>query len=218
MHFDQSFQNRYLLNAVEVKLCLIRSKNIFCSHENANQATNKASLKEVLLFVRKVKPNPSIQLAYAKALQDETAKYPLRRREVKSFTIPRENKNLSKENLFLEQPPTQIIAASVGNSNYNETIAKFSFNFKNESINFICLYRDGVQIPAKALQPNFENDQLIRSYTSLFTHTGQYYRYIGMGISREDCKNGCVLFAFDLTPQLESTDASFELKKRQLTH
>ena len=91
LHLDLFFQNRYLLNGVEVRLRLIRSNDLFCLHGNANQADNKVSLKEVTLFVRKVKPNPAIQLAHVKALQHGTAKYPLRRVEVKSFTVPTGN-------------------------------------------------------------------------------------------------------------------------------
>ena len=59
MHLDLFFQNRYLLNGVEVRLRLIRSNDLFCLHGNANQADNKVSLKEMTLFVRKVKPNPA---------------------------------------------------------------------------------------------------------------------------------------------------------------
>ena len=55
---------------------LIRSKDAFCLHGNVNQATNKVSMKEVSLFVRKIKPNPFVQLAHTKALQHGIAKYP----------------------------------------------------------------------------------------------------------------------------------------------
>ena len=58
-------------------------------HENAVEC--KVSLKEVVLFVHIVNPNASVQLAYTKALQLATAKYPLRRVEVKSFTVPKGN-------------------------------------------------------------------------------------------------------------------------------
>ena len=60
LHLDLFSQNRYLLNGVEIRIRLIRSKDGFCLHENANQAFNKASLKEVSLFVRKIKPNPFV--------------------------------------------------------------------------------------------------------------------------------------------------------------
>ena len=107
LHLDLFFQNRYLLNDVEVLLRLIRSNHLFCLHGNANQADSKVSLKEVTLFVRKVKPNPAVKLAHFKALQHGTAKYPLRRVEVKSFTVPTGNRSITKENLFLGQLPTR---------------------------------------------------------------------------------------------------------------
>ena len=73
------------------------------------------------------------------------------------------------------------------------------------------LYCDGVQIPAKPLQPDFANDHFIQSYLRLFSQIGQYYRDAGNGISREQHKNGCALFAFDLTPQMDSGEVGFEL-------
>ena len=107
LHLDMSFQSRYVLNGIEIKYWLIIAKDSFCLDGNSDQAENKVSLKEVSLFCRKVKPNPSIQLAHAKALQHGTAKYPLQRVEVKTFPIPQGNRSFSKESLLLGQLPTQ---------------------------------------------------------------------------------------------------------------
>ena len=145
LHVNLSFQNRYLLNGVDIRLRLIRSKDIFCLHGNATGC--KVSLKEVVLFVHKVKPNASIQLAHTKALQLATAKYPLRRVEVKRFTVPMGNQSINKENLFLGQLPTGIVVGVVDYDAYNDAIEKSPFNFKHNNINFITIYRDGVQIP-----------------------------------------------------------------------
>ena len=99
LHLDLAFQNRYLLNGVEIRIRLIRSKNHFRLHgDNAN---TKVSLKDVALFCRKIRPNPAVQLAHTKALLHVTAKYPLRRVEVKSFTIPRKNRSVINKNLIL---------------------------------------------------------------------------------------------------------------------
>ena len=46
LHVDLSFQNRYLLNGVEIRLRLIRSKDVFCLDGNAAEC--KVSLKEVV--------------------------------------------------------------------------------------------------------------------------------------------------------------------------
>ena len=213
LHLDMSFQSRYVLNGIEIKYRLIRAKDSFCLHGNADQAENKVSLKEVSLFCRKVKPNPSIQLAHTKALQHGTAKYPLRRVEVKTFTIPQGNRSFSKESLFLGQLPTRIVVGFVDNDAYNGNIAKSPFNFKNYDINFVCVYRDGVQIPSSPLQPDFNNNKFIRSYLRLFSQTSQYFADTGLALSRSDFGGGYTLFAFDLTPQLNSSDPAFKLIK-----
>ena len=173
LHLDMSFQSRYLLNGIEIKYKLIRSKDSFCLHGNANQAENKVSLKEVSLFCRKVKPNPSVQLAQAKALQQDTAKYPLRR--VETFTVPQGNRSFLKESLFLGQLPTRLVVGFVDNDAYNGNVTKSPFNFMNYDINFVCIYCDGTQIPSSPLQPDFENNKYIRSYLRLFSQTSQYF-------------------------------------------
>ena len=213
LHLDMSFQSRYLLNRIEIKYRLIRSKDSFCLHGNANQAENRVSLKEISLFCRKVKPNPSIQLAHAKALQHGTAKYPLRCVEVKTFTIPQGNRSFLKESLFLGQLPTHLMVGFVDNNANNGNVKKSPFNFLNYNINFVCIYRDGTQIPSSPLQPDFENNKFIRSYLRLFSQTSQYFANTGLALSTSDFGGGYTLFAFDLTPQLNSSDPTFELIK-----
>ena len=43
--------------------------------------------------------------------------------------------------------------------------------------------------------------------------TGQYYRNTENAILREQYKDGCALFTFDLTPQMDSSEVGFELIK-----
>ena len=50
----------------------------------------------------------------------------------------------------------------------NGTITKSAFDFKHYKTNFVALNMDGRQIPAKLLQPNFENAGYIRSYMGLY--------------------------------------------------
>ena len=134
--------------------------------------------------------------------------------EVKRFTVPIENRSINKENLFLGQLPTRLVVGVVENDAYNGIINKSPFHFKHSSINFITIYRDGVQIPSKPLQPNFAYDRFIRSYLRLFMQTGQYYRDTGNAISREQFMDGYALFGFDLTPQMDSSEVGFKLIKQ----
>ena len=92
LHLDLAAQNRYILNKVDVRLKLVPSKNEFCLHTAAAMGSPKIVLKDASFYCRKVRPNDAIRLAHEKALQQTTAKYPIRRIEVKTFTIPQRYK------------------------------------------------------------------------------------------------------------------------------
>jgi len=83
-HGDIFFQEKYLLNEVGMKIKLFRSNDNFSL---MGAADAKLVVTHASLFVRKVKLSPSVFLAHAKALEDSTAKYPIKRVVCKSFQI-----------------------------------------------------------------------------------------------------------------------------------
>lgn len=64
----------------------------------------------------------------------------------------------------------------------------------------------GQQIPGKPLQPNFEKGVYVKSYQSLYTALNKFGQDEGNQISRNDYAQGYTLFAFNLTPDLDSDD------------
>lgn len=89
IHSDVFFQERLLLNGVNLRIKLNRAKNSFCLLSSATTPNFKVTLTEAILYVRKVKVASSITLGHAAALRHTTAKYPLRRVDCKVLTIPR---------------------------------------------------------------------------------------------------------------------------------
>ena len=77
---------------------------------------------------------------------------------------------------------------------------KNPFHAKNNGINFLAVYVDGRQVPAKPLQPNFETGHYVRSYVNLFSATGKQAQDEGNELTRDDFGNGYTFFGFDLTP------------------
>ena len=210
LHLDLCFQNRYLLSGVEVKLRLNRLKDVFCLMGSGDYMVE---LTNASLYCRKAVPSDAVQLSHIRALQSSSAKYPIRRVEVKSFTVPRGTYSISKENLFLGQLPRRIVFGLVENEAFNGAIGKNPFNFKHCSVNFVSLYRDGEQIPANPLQLNYSQNRYIRSFLSLFTDSGLYYNDSGNGISRDSFPLGHSLYAIDLTPDLSASCSHFQLVK-----
>ena len=165
LHLDMCFQQHHLMSSVDVKLRLIRAKDTFCL---VGDGQHKVKLKDVAVFCPKLRPSDAVRLAHIKALQKSAAKYPLRRVEVKSFTLPRGNLSWTKESMFLGQLPKRLIVGFVDNDAYNGSFQKNLFNFNHYNTNFFSLVKDGEQIFSKALQPDFDNKNSCEA-TSLFS-------------------------------------------------
>ncbi|KAK7095591.1 hypothetical protein V1264_005919 [Littorina saxatilis] len=212
LHGDLFFQERYLINGVNLRIRLVRSKDSFSLMSGAVNPNFKVKLQSAVLYIRKVKLQPSVQLAHIKALEKTTVKYPIRRVETKIFSVSNGNLTVNQENLFLGQLPRRVVIGCVDNEAFNGSYPRNPFEFQHHSINFLALYVDGMQVPAKPLQPDFDERHVVRSYLSLFLGTERLHQDEGNDISIDDYDKGYTLFAFDLTPDL-SNQGHFELIK-----
>ena len=88
IHSDIFFQDRLILNGVNLRLKLNRAKNSFCLVSPTPGAAFKVVITEAILYVRKVKVASSVTLGHAAALKETTAKYPIRRVDCKVLSIP----------------------------------------------------------------------------------------------------------------------------------
>ena len=204
LHADIFFQDRYMLNEVGVKIKLIRSKDTFCLMGDANY---KVKITHASLFVRKVQVMPSVFLAHAKAIERETAKYPIRSVVCKSFTIPQNYLDMNHEKLFSGQLPTRIVIGLVDNRAFNGSRERNPFNFAHFNLHEIGLYLDGQQQHAlRPIQPNFATGEYIRSYNTIFARTGKLGADEELFITRDVCTNGYSLYAFHLPADLGEDD------------
>ena len=142
IHADIFFQNRYLKNEVNVKIKLVRSKDAF-SMMSANDHQTVVVKSVLFVRMRKVRLSPSVVLAHAKALENATAKYPIKRVVCKTVTIPGGYRDVNHEKLFLGQLPTRLIIGLVDNGAFNAVKTKNLFNFQHfQLVEFPCTLMD----------------------------------------------------------------------------
>ncbi|PHT39499.1 hypothetical protein BC332_34936 [Capsicum chinense] len=92
----------------------------------------------------------------------------------------------------------------VSNGAFTGGFASNPFNFQTFDLNYAAFHVDGQPIPGLILTPDFDSDEYIRAYHTLFSGTGIHYSDSGNEISRDDYKKGYTLIALDFTPDLEA--------------
>ena len=200
LYVDLFLQDKFLLNGVSVKIRLVRSKDTFSMMADGVNPDFKAHIVDAIMFACKAVLSQTVQMAHIKALENGTAKYPLRPVDCKVYTIPQ---------CAMSQPMRTASSgryrsdSSCGVSTTMPTMAitlKKTFHAKNNGINFLAVYVDGRQVPAKPLQPNFETGHCVRSYVNMYSATGKQAQDEGSELTRHDFGNGYTFFGFDLTP------------------
>ena len=197
---DIAEQPLLILPGVSLKLTLTSSKDAFCLRGTAA----KVHLTHVSLFVRKVKVNPSIHAAHLSQLNKSNAKYRINRKVVKVFTVPQGSQSISKDNIFLGQLPKKLTVGFVSSKSFHGDFSVSPFDFKNYQLNNLSLRVGGRSIPAKPLEPNFDEDCYFRSYLQTLAAQGVDAADHTIDLSYEDFKSGFTLFVFDLTPDQEA--------------
>ncbi|XP_048511132.1 uncharacterized protein F54H12.2-like [Athalia rosae] len=127
LHCDVFNQEKFLLNGVELRVRLVRSRDSFCLMET--EALHTLHILEASLLVRRVKISPGILLAHARTLAKGTAKYPVTRVEVKAFTIHAGVQAETLDNVILGQLPKRVILGLVSNKAFNGHRQQNPFNF-----------------------------------------------------------------------------------------
>lgn len=216
LHVDLFYQDRLLLNGVSIRIRLNRSKNSFSLLSAMGDADYKVVISHASLFVRKVKLYSDTFLAHEAALKHAPALYPFRRIECKALSIPRGNMSFSPDDVFLGQIPKRITIGLVENAAFNGAFDKNPFNFKHFKATQVGVFVNGESVPSKALQLNFEKDQYMAGYMSLFTGTGILYHNQGNEITRSDYPKGYTLYAFDLSPDLSAGPHVSSIKQGNL--
>ena len=105
----------------------------------------KVHIVDAVLFARKAVLSPTVQMAHIKDLEKGTAKYPIRPVDCKVYSIPKGAMSHTHENLFLGTLPKRLILWCIDNDAYNGEHSKNPFNAKNNAINFLAAYVDGVR-------------------------------------------------------------------------
>ncbi|KAL0150112.1 hypothetical protein M9458_054539 [Cirrhinus mrigala] len=196
IHSDIFFQEKLMLNGVDIKVHMTRGKDEFCLMRS-DAVAYKLNIVSASLFVKKVSVSPAVRLGHAQALLSTTAKYPIDRVSLKNFSVPAGSRVCNQENLFLGTLPKSVVLAMVDHDAFTGSYSKNPFAFKNYDLEFLALYVDGQQYPSK---PDYGGGSAVCEFYQLALASGKHLKNQALSIDREDFLQGYTLYAFNLTP------------------
>ena len=151
--------------------------------------------------------------------------FPIRRVEVKTFTISSGTRAKIDDHLLTDQLPKRVFIGLVTNEALNGTLDTNPFFFQDFNLSKMDVTCDGHYVYGKPFEPRFGNDQYFRSFLSVYQALASQNQVQNGSIDYEDYKGGhCFALAPDqasdqshLHPiKLEQSDWSFNLQHHSL--
>jgi len=206
-------QSKLIPNNVPLRVVFTRSRPNFCLMATAIGAYS-ISICKAELHVKRIKINPSILIAHNKLLaEDHTAKFPINRVEVKTFTVQAGGLTF-EQRIISGQEPIRIILGLIANNAIND-ITRNPYNFLHYNLNYLSLTRNGVPVTTRPLQPNFATRDTVETYLNLFRYGGCSEE--GFGFDLHDFNaGGYVLYCFDLTVDQSAASHQWSLRRHSV--
>ena len=173
LHLDMALQPKLLLGGTELTLSFKPNSPEFCLMCSAEKLVPKIEITEACLFVHRSKVAPHIVEGHLAGLQLATVKYPIVRSEVKAITLPSGMSDIIIDNVVNGQLPRRLFIAFVDHSALTGSFKKNPFNLKHFKLNYLATFINGVQYPSKPFTPDYDKEQYVREYMSLFEATNQ---------------------------------------------
>ena len=148
LHVDLFLQDKFLINGVDVKTRLVRSKSAFALMAGGNNPDYRINIVNATLFAKKVTLHPTVQMAHIKALKKSTVKYPMRSVDCKVYSIPAGTRSHTYENLFLGTLPKHLVLCCIDNDAHNGRTLRIRFTPRTTpSASTQCTWTDDRYIP-----------------------------------------------------------------------
>ncbi len=203
IHTDLGFQEKLLLNHMDVKLTLFRNSDNFCLMTGDGGSLDyKIQVMNMSWFVRKVQLLSTLALGLEAQLQKEVARYAVRRLVLKTVHVGSGRMELPDTLIFSGQIPRRLLLACVGSEAYHGSMTTNPFNFEPHGITQIQVTAGGITYPRNPMLLDFAHDCYTRAYISLFETLNIVGDDKSNSIGYDAYKRGYTVFGIDLSPDM----------------
>ena len=202
LHLDLFHQPRLILSGCNIKLKLFRNNVEFVVKKQAADGIQLSiQFDEIYLNVRRVKLSPHEHLHIENTLSKVSAKYPITKVEVKTFTINSGISSLMLNNIVSGKLPNRIIYGLTGHTNFTGSYITSNFTFNHYNVKNTALYINGSlynqPIECAYSDNTLEISRHVKAYYSLFHELSDASDLVD--IDYKEFKDSCCLYSVDIT-------------------
>lgn len=206
LHLDLFLQEKYLPNGIAIRLRLNRSPVSFCLTAPVGTDTPQIKFESVSLHVRNVELLPVVSNNLNQLIAQHNMKIPIRRVEVKTFTIVNGLRSKVEDHLFQGQLPKRIFIGMVTNAAFNGSLPVNPFEFQHFKLSKLDVSCNGHSVHNRPFEPNFEAGLYLKSYLSMYQAVSAVGQNKSFDVSKEEYANGYCMWGYDLTPDQGSEE------------
>ena len=144
----------------------------FCLMSQAPNHNYQIHIDKAVLMICHKRIGASVRESHESALLKSPSKYPVKTSKVKFFTKAQGSADLSEPNLHTGILPRRVVLGLVSSAAFNGNYSTNPLNFAPYNLSSIQLRRNGIALPFERLDMNFETEQILPGYMSLFHGIG----------------------------------------------
>lgn len=221
LDFDLGNQELFMLNNTDILFTVYRASDDFVL-QSLNTTTAplpnyRLTVHSVKLYVKMVEVQPSLNLSIYARLEKQTAKYAMRRTEIKSCYLT-EGRTEFEHNIFNHVIPRRVTFGLVKSKAFNGDRTLSPFNFQPFDLRDLSVHAGGQQFPSVAYNNlQFTTGACMRPYVDLYEALGLANSDRTCGITFEQFRDGWTFLVVPLTSTLDD-NCGFELVKNGSTN
>lgn len=212
LHIDIAYPDILLPTRLSIRIRLLRSPDNFVLIADGG-TVHRFEITQAKLFVPFKALTEAQHAAFENAIALKSCRIPIRRVELKHFTIPAGLTTPPHNNLYSGRLPKRIIMCMVTQTSMSGSFTENPFNFQHFDLEAIALNVNGDMVPAVKFQPDFTNGLYMREYMSLFDGMDISHKGLGIIINREDFSKGYTFFVFDLSSDNDPNSQFYDSRR-----
>ncbi len=199
-------QPKVLLNKMDLRIKFHRHDPKFSLMSKSTTENFRINISQAKMYVLHKKLADSVRISHETAILSSNAKYPISYSEMKFYTRPANQSDLSEYNLATGILPKQVILGLVSSEAFNGSHQKNPLAFNSYTLDTVQLLKNGESIPFSSLEMDYTGKRHVMSYISLLATTGKLFADKGLGFSPSDFNEDAVcLYGFDLSQDNDSS-------------